>query len=489
MPGHSLPLHLLAMAVALTMSVAVLAGPIVTDSATKHSAKSLASLARRAVGAHNDESADAVAALRSTGPEGLRAFLELNRPELEAALKAAINAHDGDSRRVKCAIAQGRRRLTKCSRRSTQFANRRTAMRHSSTGTPTSNRLSQPRKRRGSRFFRSDCSGGWTKSLSCANSRLFRITLYANEQISKLLRDRFVLHWQSVRSVPRVTIDFGDGRKIERTLTGNSIHYVLDSEGRLIDALPGMYGPGAFLRELVRAEAAAVTLRSFRTDDERGAALRRYHDSRYGELEKSWLSDVKQAGLRVAPSRETPVPPGPGSNPPSAAIAASAAVSKTTMVERPVLRGMTDNPKLLDSIGSDAGWSMIAGLHARDAALDQRTRGLMSVKDPALSGPSLEAAITALERSVAEDTVRNEYVFRSRIHKWLASGAVSSDVASLNEKIYSELFLTPSWDPWLGLRPAGTYSGIDGGRDSKVTCRGVQGRHRVPQSGRVTFIH
>ena len=36
-------------------------------------------------------------------------------------------------------------------------------------------------------------------------------------------------------------IDFGDGRKMERTLTGNSIHYVLDSEGRLIDALPGVF--------------------------------------------------------------------------------------------------------------------------------------------------------------------------------------------------------------------------------------------------------
>jgi len=132
------------------------------------------------------------------------------------------------------------------------------------------------------------------------------------------------------------------------------------------------------------------------------------------------------------------------------------------MVERPVLRGISGNPEFLDSIGGDAGWSMIARLHAEDATLDSATRALMSVKDPSLSGPKLQAAITALERSVAEDTVRNEYVFRSRIHKWLASGAVSSDVASLNEKIYSELFLTPSWDPWLGLRPAGAYSGIDG---------------------------
>ncbi|MEK6299802.1 MAG: hypothetical protein AABO41_03700 [Acidobacteriota bacterium] len=49
----------------------------------------------------------------------------------------------------------------------------------------------------------------------------------------------------------------------------------------------------------------------------------------------------------------------------------------------------------------------------------------------------------------------------ARVHEWLASKSVRSDLASLNEKIYAELFLTPSWDAWLGLRPAGTYSGID----------------------------
>jgi len=300
--------------------------------------------------------------------------------------------------------------------------------------------------------------------LSCANSRLFRITLYANEQVSKLLRERFVLHWQSVRAVPKLTIDFGDGRKMERTLTGNSIHYVLDSEGRLIDALPGIYGSGAFLRELVRISSsagAAATLGAFRTDEERNTALRRYHESRFNELESEWLNDVKRAGLRLAPSREIPRAPSAGSSPPSAQTAAPAAVSKAVMIERPLLRGMSDNPKLLDSIGSDAGWSMIATLHAADATLDQTTRALMLFKDPSLTGAALQAAVTALERTVAEDTVRNEYVFRARIHGWLARGAVASNVASLNEKVYAELFLTPSWDAWLGLRPAGAYSGID----------------------------
>ena len=445
----------LAMVVALSISGAALPGPPIAlgDSPNRHSTESLA---RRALAAHKDEAASAIAELRSMGPEGLRAFLEANRSEIEVALNTPRDTRNGDSP-DQARPAQDNQVLSAldsiCQQKDcyasrlywyTDFEQAKSAAR--AQGKPIlSLRL----------------LGRLDEDLSCANSRFFRITLYANEQVSNLLRDRFVLHWQSVRPVPRLTIDFGDGRKMERTLTGNSIHYVLDSEGRLIDALPGLYGPGAFLRELVRASSVVATLEQLETDEARNGALRRYHDSRPSELENAWVTDVKRAGLRAAPSREIPRPAGPDSSPPRAQTAAAGAVAKAAMVERPILRGMSDIPKSLDAIGSDPAWSMIAGLHAEDATLDQRTRALMLFKNPSLSGAALQTAITALERSIAEDTVRNEYVFRARILRWLASGAAGSDVASLNEKIYAELFLTPSWDAWLGLRPAGAYSGID----------------------------
>ncbi len=71
--------------------------------------------------------------------------------------------------------------------------------------------------------------GKLDQDLSCANSRFFRVALYPNAAISKELRDKYILHWQSVRPAPKITIDFGDGRKLERTITGNSIHYILDA--------------------------------------------------------------------------------------------------------------------------------------------------------------------------------------------------------------------------------------------------------------------
>src|SRR5439155_21023685 len=90
--------------------------------------------------------------------------------------------------------------------------------------------------------------GNLNEEFSCANSRLFRAVLYPNADISKYLRENYILHWKSVRPAPRITIDFGDGRKIERTITDNSIHYILDENGNVIHALRGLYSPVAFLK-------------------------------------------------------------------------------------------------------------------------------------------------------------------------------------------------------------------------------------------------
>jgi hypothetical protein len=103
--------------------------------------------------------------------------------------------------------------------------------------------------------------GRLDEELSCANSRFFRKLLYPEPRINQLLRQDFVLHWQSVRPVPRVTIDFGDGRRVERTLTGNSVHVVLDPYGRVVDALPGLMARDVFVDQLAQARAFALANR------------------------------------------------------------------------------------------------------------------------------------------------------------------------------------------------------------------------------------
>ena len=143
--------------------------------------------------------------------------------------------------------------------------------------------------------------GKLTDEFSCANSRFFRTAFYSNKEISDYLRDNFVLHWQSVRPVPRVTIDFGDGRKLERTLTGNSAHYVLASDGTPLDVLPGLYGPQKFLQWL---QATRNLESSYRHIAQARPApgprwaqlLKQYHSQRRDAILQAWDQDLQRLG-------------------------------------------------------------------------------------------------------------------------------------------------------------------------------------------------
>src|SRR5207248_3012198 len=130
--------------------------------------------------------------------------------------------------------------------------------------------------------------GNLNDEFSCANSRFFRTALYANTEVSAAMRENFVLQWKSVRPVPKVTIDFGDGRVVERTITGNSIHYVLDADGRVLDALPGLYGPQAFLVWLGDGARVAGALATNPTAERRQAALALLHAWTSRQIAAAW---------------------------------------------------------------------------------------------------------------------------------------------------------------------------------------------------------
>jgi hypothetical protein len=300
--------------------------------------------------------------------------------------------------------------------------------------------------------------GKLDEDLSCANSRFFRIVLYPNAEVSKLLRDRFILHWESVRPAPRVTIDFGGGRVLERTITGNSIHYILDSEGRIVDALPGLYGPQAFKQQLIQAETA--TKSSIQAGTERNNYLRNYWRDRISSLQNNWQTDLTKLGI-APPSRLMPV----SSENPTAQLAANLAISKAA-VERPILSAISRNQQTLSNITNEAAWNQIAQLHLTQAHLDSNTRNLMRRKNPqayARTGSNndpLAPVVAKFESLIALDTVRNQYLLQPQIYQWLIDSP-AFDLNRFNEQVYSQLFLTPSSDPWLGLSPIDGYAGIE----------------------------
>ena len=315
--------------------------------------------------------------------------------------------------------------------------------------------------------------GNLTDELSCANSRFFRTALYPNAGVSQLLRDRFILHWQSERPVPKVTIDFGDGRKLEQTLTGNSIHYILDSAGNPIDAIAGLYSPSAFMENLKNADSAFTSLQNVNGDiNLRREILTKYHGDRLAKLEKNWQTDLNRLRLPKQPLLQAIAPNLAPNLATSARLASQLTVGKA-LVELPIL-SRTDR-QILSELAppatfanlSDVNWARLARLYQNRVYLDQ---GSLQVMERKLSPTaSLKSVVDSFERAIALDTVRNEYVFHAQIHNWFANGEfVNSSpqaLTALNLRVYDQLFLTPANDPWLGLVNENIYTGISDRRN------------------------
>ena len=121
----------------------------------------------------------------------------------------------------------------------------------------------------------------------------------------------------------------------------------------------------------------------------------------------------------------------------------------------------------------DATWTRIAQLHAVDAVLDASATSLIRSKNPtafeaarfaftkSVAESPLVGVLRNLQRSIAEDTVRNEYQLHSQIHQWFMNGEAPQNPDALNRLVYAKLFLTPDADPWLGLAPTDTFTGLE----------------------------
>ncbi|HEV2911852.1 MAG TPA: hypothetical protein VGX92_00930 [Pyrinomonadaceae bacterium] len=425
-----------------------------------YASPSAEALARLAVSEKSAEAGPAIAALRAMGPAGLRVMFEVYSDQLKrhALDVSASKEASPEWQRLSAAldaVSQQRDDYASGLYWYTDFEQAKRAA--AETGKPIlSLRL----------------LGNLNEEFSCANSRFFRTVLYANREVSDVLRERFILHWKSVRPAPRVTIDFGDGRKLERTLTGNSIHYVLDPSGRPVDALPGLYGPRAFLRGLAQAEEVVKRLGG-QNEMQQSAIFSRYHMGRINQTAADWSADVQKIGGRV-PTQVLARVDARILNPGALEVAPLAA-SKAA-IEVNLLKSITTDARELEAATDDKAWAMIAALHVDDARLDERSIALIRRHTPVTEtsasavaqtktggGDQLSRIVENLERNMALDTVRNEYVLHNRLHAWLVNEGRKMGVDDLNSKVYAELFLTPGTDPWLGLYSPDSYTALENG--------------------------
>jgi len=162
--------------------------------------------------------------------------------------------------------------------------------------------------------------------------------------------------------------------------------------------------------------------------------------------------------------------------PPTAQMAGRLAFSKSA-IEAPLLKSLRPGKATEPARGAaevtDELWARIALLHSADAQLDNLAWDLIVSKNSTAFQASQLATSKRLvenpllrtwrnlQRSISEDTVRNEYLLHAQINDWFVQGIAPADLNSLNAKVYAELFLMPESDPWLGLAPADAFSALD----------------------------
>ena len=294
--------------------------------------------------------------------------------------------------------------------------------------------------------------GNLNEEFSCANSRLFRAVLYPNAEVSKYLRENYILHWKSVRPAPRITIDFGDGRKIERTVTGNSIHYILSRDGDVIDALPGLYSPKAFLKYLKQAHQTDGIVSKL-AKDRREIALLKYRKMAFDEIKQKREKVVAATGVELKETRE-------GTD---AILAAPVAAAKMVVTdEASMLRVYDDFAKFEPAITFDE-WSKLARLYSPSEKLDPNTIAFIRRQNlkTGLTEDEFKGLFAKLDRFISLDTTRNDLIYHAELYEWLNQSR-TVDLEIFNARVYAGIFRTPDSDKWLGLYSSDVYTALDG---------------------------
>src|SRR5947208_10112751 len=91
-------------------------------------------------------------------------------------------------------------------------------------------------------------------------ARLARTVLFSSSEVATYVNTTFEPVWESVRPAPLVTIDFGNGHVVKRTLQGNVATYVCGTDGTVYDVLPGIYAPDEYRKQLQALASLAASL-------------------------------------------------------------------------------------------------------------------------------------------------------------------------------------------------------------------------------------
>jgi hypothetical protein len=219
--------------------------------------------------------------------------------------------------------------------------------------------------------------------------------LFSKENVAQVINARFEPVWESVRPVPIVHVDFGNGTVLTRTLHGNILTSVCDADGQLLDALPGIYAEKEYLRQLEQLSLLARYIR-IQPTDKRAETLRAYHQRQAEALKKNQRPDEFAVNLKAVP------------------------ITKRA-IERPVEIILTA---------------------AKPVPFDPKETPELAARDDVASWKALE-----------EDTRLNETTRRRQIHDLLAAAGMTAP-EKVTRPIYKDVLHADLDDPYLGLGKA-----------------------------------
>lgn len=233
--------------------------------------------------------------------------------------------------------------------------------------------------------------------------------LFSSDVVAKAMNEQFEPVWVSVRDVPMVTIDFGGGNTITRTLNGNVATYALHPDGTVLDILPGIYQPEEYIKQLQQLH----WLYSYIYFPGKGKPADRLAE--YHQRQADLLADGKEPGKFEFDPR--------------------AAVSKARI----------ENPIKFVIAGQPAAKPEKANVNTPAQIAVQQYR-------QADAKPAESKAAETLRgwKEMTEDTKLNETAHRKAIHGHLAK-AGSVQPKDVTKWLYKEVLHADLDDPHLGL--------------------------------------
>jgi hypothetical protein len=233
--------------------------------------------------------------------------------------------------------------------------------------------------------------------------------LFSNDEVAKFINQNFEAVWESVRPVPIVRIDFGNGTVLTRTLHGNIATYVCGAQGQVLDILPGIYEPQSYLQAL--GQFRLLHNYVVRAKEDGAARLKEYHEGQMKAL------------------KDHQAPP---------QFVNSAGMTKAS-IERSLLAVLVP--------GKQAASTVTAAVKKSGSR-------------------PLQSTDLALWKALTEDTRINDTVRRVQIHEVLAaSGSVQPK--DVTKRLYKEILHADLDDPYLGLGQT-LFAGYPFAKEDKV---------------------